>query len=74
METESKIQEGTDIVKNATSMAYETEAIGNDIVNDLAQQRETIQRAKANTAIISGELQNANKTLKNMEKPWYQFW
>jgi len=67
--TEGKIQEGTDMVNNATRLALETEEIGNDIVKDLHAQREVIQRTKANVAVVGQELDQANKTVKEIEKP-----
>mmetsp|Transcript_4088 Transcript_4088/g.9989 ORF Transcript_4088/g.9989 Transcript_4088/m.9989 type:complete len:183 (+) Transcript_4088:79-627(+) len=68
-ETDAKIAEGTDMVRAATRTAIESEQIGNEILTDLSQQRETIQRTRANMSTVSGELHTAGKTIKEIEKP-----
>ncbi|CAD7934228.1 unnamed protein product [Amoebophrya sp. A25] len=68
-ETERKIEEGTDMVRAATRQALESEQIGGEILNDLAAQRETIQRTRANMGIVGGELNQAGSTIKDIEKP-----
>ncbi|CAD7969547.1 unnamed protein product [Amoebophrya sp. A120] len=73
-ETEQQIEDGTEMVKQATRTAIETEQIGNEILNDLSVQRETIQRTRANMGTVSGELNQAGRTITEIEKPWYKFW
>ena len=74
METEKKIEYGTDMLRQANQMAAETEEIGADIMRDLSDQREVIERTRGNMKGVGQELGQASGTIKELEKPWWRMW
>ena len=65
----TQIQQGTDIAKQAVRQAIESEEIGNQILGDLAAQRETMQRSRANMGTVGKELDQSGGHIKEIEKP-----
>ena len=70
--TSEKIEQGTSMVRDSRAMACETERIGDQILNDLSKQRETIRSAQNNMRTVSMELDQSEGSMKELEKPAYQ--
>jgi hypothetical protein len=66
--TDDKIEEGTRMVTQSLQMAYESETMGEDILNNLSTQRETIKRTQRNVGVVASELDDARGTIKNIEQ------
>lgn len=56
-------------LKEANRQALETERIGIESLQELRQQRETMLRMKQNTANLGSNLSDAQRAVKELEKP-----
>jgi len=66
MATTETLNRGTDKLRHATKVALETEAIGENILSDLADQRATIAHARNTLAGASAGLDRSKKLLAGM--------
>lgn len=66
MATTERLQRGTDKLTAAAQIALETEVIGQSIMSDLEQQRQTIQHARGTLAGASAGLERSARILKGM--------
>ena len=66
MATTETLNRGTDKLRHATKVALETEAVGESILSDLADQRQTIAHARSTLAGASAGLDRSKKLLHGM--------
>ena len=65
----TQIQRDCANTEQAVRQAIESEEIGTQILGDLAAQRETIQRSRANMGRVGKELDQSGGHIKKIEKP-----
>lgn len=66
--TTRKLQDGSDRILDSRRNIAQTEAIASNILNDLAQQRATIQRARGNLGGVDDGLDESNNILSQMNR------
>uniref|UniRef100_A0A0K2TPM6 Vesicle transport through interaction with tSNAREs 1B [Heterocephalus glaber] n=1 Tax=Lepeophtheirus salmonis TaxID=72036 RepID=A0A0K2TPM6_LEPSM len=56
----------TQMVLSSTQVALETEAVGEEIINDLGSQRETLQRTRTRLAETEADLSRSRRILRRI--------
>eukprot|EP00928_Gymnodinium_smaydae_P045006 TRINITY_DN30042_c0_g1_i1.p1 TRINITY_DN30042_c0_g1~~TRINITY_DN30042_c0_g1_i1.p1 ORF type:complete len:322 (-),score=82.17 TRINITY_DN30042_c0_g1_i1:112-1044(-) len=64
--TTDLLEQGSLRLQEARRQAAETEAIGQGVLSDLAEQRETIQHVRDNMGVVSAELLAARRSIDRM--------
>ena len=66
LQTTERMQKGTEKLRQARQVALETEAIGGNIMVDLEQQRQTMERSRATLASANSGLDRSKRILQGM--------